>query len=1014
MVPRRLLTRSLLLQAMNRVPTLFPAQPQHGFERKQQVFLEEAQPEEKTQSEDGAAMTRSNSRLGWLLCLGGASVGLIALAGWLTGVEQFAILIPGLPPMMPNTAICMAALGIAGALRRQENAKGARFVFSAVLAITVFAIGIGTIAEFALHFRFALDQFFIRTIAQILGSYPGRPSAPTALALTLLAAAILLFNSRLSERIRPSEWLILAAAVIAFTALIGQLFGAEALYRLARTSVIGISLPTVIGVFFISAGLLLERSDAGMMRIFAGSGPGSELLLRLAPPAILASTAFGLIAVRFLELPGIANIAWDIAIVFAVLTVVTSFASLFLISVTAIRLNKAHDALECAEARTRALFEQASDGIFIADLDGRYIDVNDAGCRMLGFSRDEVIGTTIMDVIMSEDLERLQATKTRLLAGGAEFGEWTLRHKDGTLIPTEVSANILPDGRWQAFVRDISARKRAEDALRLSEAKFSGIVSLAADAIISIDADRRITLFNKGAERVFGWSSTEMLGKPLDMLIPERFRAAHRRHVEDFVSGGSTTRRAGKRGAAIYGLRCSGEEFPVDASILRLSVGGTSILTVSLRDITEQKRAEMEQRLLAEMGSVLSTIDFEDALTNIAQLAVHDLADICIIDLVEADGKMRRARVACRDPAYALVSEEIMGRENVEKRRSPIAMGEICQPLLVEEVTTSVLRSWLSGESEVKAVQSTRPGSAMLVPLQAHEKHLGLLLLISSGSSRKFAWRDLWLAQAIAQRAALSIENALLYRTAMHATRDRDEMLGIVAHDLGNPLQVISTNAALLRRDASEETSQSGDEIGHAVNRMNRLIQDLLDVTGMEAGHLSLRPERLAVPEFITDLLDAQGALASSAALELRAVLPPDLPDVWADRDRLNQIFENLIGNAIKFSKSDGRITLGAQVEQNQIVFSVADTGAGIAEADFEHIFDRFWQVPKAKRRGAGLGLPIVKGLVQAHGGSVWVQSTVGKGSTFFFTIPMAAQAGGVREDNEIPKLAPACRATAA
>jgi signal transduction histidine kinase len=289
---------------------------------------------------------------------------------------------------------------------------------------------------------------------------------------------------------------------------------------------------------------------------------------------------------------------------------------------------------------------------------------------------------------------------------------------------------------------------------------------------------------------------------------------------------------------------------------------------------------------------------------------------------------------------------------------------------------------------------------------------LGQLLLISSGSSRKFGSQDLWLAQAVAQRAALSIDNALLYRTAVQAARERNELLGIVAHDLRNPLQVISTNAALLRRDASEDTSQSGDEIGHAVNRMNRLIQDLLDVTRIEAGHLPLRPERVVVPEFIADLLDAQNALASPAAVEIRTALPPDLPDVWADRDRLNQIFENLIGNAIKFSKPGARVTLGAQAEENQIVFSVADTGGGIAEADFEHIFDRFWQALKAKRRGAGLGLPIVKGLVQAHGGRVWVRSAIGKGSTFFFTIPIAAPAGMHRPEYEVPKRAPARAAT--
>src|SRR5262249_18359942 len=153
---------------------------------------------------------------------------------------------------------------------------------------------------------------------------------------------------------------------------------------------------------------------------------------------------------------------------------------------------------------------------------------------------------------------------------------------------------------------------------------------------------------------------------------------------------------------------------------------------------------------------------------------------------------------------------------------------------------------------------------------------------------------DLWFAGTIAQRAALSIENALLYRTAMQATRARDEMLGIVAHDLRNPLQNISVNASFLRRQTADDLIETGTEIGSAVKRMNRLIQDLLDVTRMEAGHLSLCPERLPVAELITDLTDAQRALASSDAVKIQVALPPDLPALWADRDRLNQVFENL------------------------------------------------------------------------------------------------------------------------
>jgi PAS domain S-box-containing protein len=778
----------------------------------------------------------------------------------------------------------------------------------------------------------------------------------------------------------------MAAGLIAFTALLAQIFGAVALYRLVRTPVIGASPTTAVSLLMISTGLMLERSDTGVMRAVTGRGPGNVLLLRLVPPAVIVPILVALISARLLEMPGIA----DVALVFALLTVVICLGNLFLLSATAIHLNKTHDEIIQAQARARALFEQASDGILIADLDGRYIDANDAIGGMLGYSRDEIIGATIMDMIMPEDLERLRATRERLLKGGRELGEWTLRHKNGTTIPTEITANILPDGRWQAFVRDISARKHAEEALRLSEEKFSRIVSTSADAIISIDADRRIILFNEGAEKIFGYSGAEMMGKPLDMLIPERLRGAHQQHVQSFAAGQSMARRVSERSSAVYGMRRNGDIFPADASISKLSVGGASILTVSLRDISEQKRAENELNFLAEFGSQLaSTLDLEQTLTNIAQLIARDLADICIIDVIDEGGKMRRAHVACRDPAPVFIPSEIMDTESGERPLSPIAMSEVNQPLLVKEVGSGHLDSWFLGQNQVAAVQRIGPKSAMLAPLRAGGKDSGLLLLISS-HSRAYEPHDLRFAEAIAQHAALSIQKALLYRTAMQATRARDEMLGIVAHDLRNPLQNISVNAQFLRQQKSGDVAETGVEIGNAVVRMNRLIQDLLDVTRIESGRLSLRPERIPVREFILELLDIQEALASSSDLEIRSEVPADLPEVWADRDRLNQIFENLLGNAIKFSRPGGQITLGARAEGTQVVFSVADSGEGIAETDIDHIFDRFWQAHKAKVQGAGLGLPIVRGLVEAHGGRVWVRSRPAEGSTFLFTIPMA------------------------
>jgi signal transduction histidine kinase len=173
---------------------------------------------------------------------------------------------------------------------------------------------------------------------------------------------------------------------------------------------------------------------------------------------------------------------------------------------------------------------------------------------------------------------------------------------------------------------------------------------------------------------------------------------------------------------------------------------------------------------------------------------------------------------------------------------------------------------------------------------------------------------------------------------------------------------------------------------------MSRLIQDLLDVTHMEAGHLDVQQTRVPVEKLVSDAIEAQRVIAAQASVELKLDLARDLPDVWGDRDRLLQIFENLIGNALKFTKH-GSVTLGAAAHGGEVLIWVKDTGIGLPAETMPHLFDRFWQASAENRsQGAGLGLPIVKGLVEAHGGRVWAESTPGSGSCFYFTLPVAPQ----------------------
>ena len=176
---------------------------------------------------------------------------------------------------------------------------------------------------------------------------------------------------------------------------------------------------------------------------------------------------------------------------------------------------------------------------------------------------------------------------------------------------------------------------------------------------------------------------------------------------------------------------------------------------------------------------------------------------------------------------------------------------------------------------------------------------------------------------------------------------------------------------------------------------MNRMTQDLLDIASVEAGHLLVERSRVPVSQLICDVVEAQKSIAAAASVDLRVETAREVPDVWADRDRLLQVFDNLVGNALKFTPPGGRIRVGTALNENEVQFWVADTGVGVAAEDLPHVFDRFWQARKGERHGTGLGLPIVKGIIEAHGGRIWVESVLGVGTTFFFALPAADQLVG-------------------
>jgi PAS domain S-box-containing protein len=538
-----------------------------------------------------------------------------------------------------------------------------------------------------------------------------------------------------------------------------------------------------------------------------------------------------------------------------------------------------------------------------------------------------------------------------------------------------------------------SSRGESADELRARlqqlEARFAGIVEIAADAIISIDEAQNIILFNEGAEQIFGYKADEVLNGPLDVLLPTRFRATHRQHVAEFGAGTERARRMGHR-REIAGLRKSGEEFPAEASISRYRIGDAVVYNVVLRDISERKRAEDQQRFLALAGEVLaSSLDYDVTIKQAVELAVPSLGEGCVVDVLEESG-VHAVAVAHADPESQPRLAELRGRYPPDLEGAhPFAQALRGKSTVVISGATPERMS-ADGVIALPIARAMGWRSALFIPLVAHDRTFGVLRLFSA--RREYGQDELRLAEDFGRRLAVAMENARLYADAQRAIRARDETVAIVSHDLRNPVNAISMLAGNLLRTAEADAIPPSrieylNVITRAARQADALIQDLLDISRIEAGKLRIEPATEELASIVDAAVGMLAPLAAERSLELRSEIPADLPEVRADSPRVHQVVSNLVGNAIKFT-SAGRIVIGARRAGGEVIVSVSDTGTGIAPEHVPYLFDRYWQAVRGPRSGAGLGLPIAKGIIEAHGGRIWVESRAGEGTTFFFTVP--------------------------
>lgn len=401
-------------------------------------------------------------------------------------------------------------------------------------------------------------------------------------------------------------------------------------------------------------------------------------------------------------------------------------------------------------------------------------------------------------------------------------------------------------------------------------------------------------------------------------------------------------------------------------------------------------------RFLSEAGQTLaSTLDYETTLQALAELSVPRVACFCVVDVLEADGQVRRLGLAHRDPEQIPVLERTAAYLRQPKPGSSLErMLRATEPLLVSPVTNVWLREMASDDENLELTRRLAPTSLMLVPLLARGNRLGVLVLASTRTDRHYQASDLALARELGRVAAVSIDNARLYRKAQDAIRARDEVLRVVSHDLRNPVNTVRMGVSLLLEDAPAELldgpfGRTLRSMRNATESADRMIRDLLDVSRIEAGLLAIDPAPEPVAPLLEEALEGHRHLAGERGIELRCRVDTALPLVLADRHRVLQILGNLLGNALKFTPPEGRVEVGAVSEGGEILCFVSDTGPGIPPDQLPHVFDRYWQARRTDRRGLGLGLAIVRGLVEAHGGRIWVESAPGHGSRFQFTLPI-------------------------
>jgi PAS domain S-box-containing protein len=526
------------------------------------------------------------------------------------------------------------------------------------------------------------------------------------------------------------------------------------------------------------------------------------------------------------------------------------------------------------------------------------------------------------------------------------------------------------------------------------------------EGLFAFDAEGGLIFMNASGARMLGWSQEELIGKPVCPIV-------HARRPDGTVMPPEAcpmlaTLRTGHphRDDEDYLTRKDGALLPVRTTSSPIwKSGRVTGVVVSFQDFSDHQFLAEASRLLEDSS------DPDCMLKSVARMVASKLGNWCMVVLLDSGERPRVVTVETSDPDKADVARDLL--ETARNLGGPSVSSYKPDRYPIDlSAAHGMGRALRTGESELLNQVGNSTGAAvareellagvevesfMGVPMRARGRLVGAIGLAVAGSARRFDEQDLALSEELARRCALAVDNAELYQSAQEGERAREEALAVVSHDLRGPLTNILMASKTLEKLVEDlipegplgDTVRSSSRVViRCATRMNRLVNDLQDFASIEAGQLSVVRAPHAPESIAREGIEAFQPMAESSGVLLAEDFTPGGLAVECDRDRILQVLSNLLSNAIHAAPKGGAVTVTVAEDEGQAVFSVKDTGAGIPPDELPNIFDRYRRGRSSNYKGAGLGLAIARKIVEMHGGRIWAESTLGRGSAFRFRLP--------------------------